>query len=340
MLYITTRDDRDAYTAHRALHENIAPDGGLYFPFHMPSFTRKEIVALGNFSFGETIADILNRFFSCGLTGWDIDFCIGRNPVNLEEVPHRMVIAELWHNLDGNYDHICKNLYHKISKTASGVASEWFVIASHIAVLFGMYGEMCSKECIIPGNWIDIAVPAGDLTASVAAVYARKMGLPLNTIICTYAENSGLWDLINYGELSVSAYSADPSCFERLVHSMFGKSGVEDLHTAIQNKKTYRIDLEDQPAIGEGMFCAVTGKGRDLHVVNSIYRSHAFVLDPVAALSVGGLQDYRAKTGESKLTLVLSCVSPMNCIAKISDATGIAKEKLITLLKNPQDRRQ
>ena len=46
MLYVTTRDNIEAYTAHKALTENRAPDGGFYVPFHMFRFSDEEIQSL------------------------------------------------------------------------------------------------------------------------------------------------------------------------------------------------------------------------------------------------------------------------------------------------------
>lgn len=339
MLYITTRDNRDAFTAYRALHESIAPDGGAYIPFRMPVFTAEEIAAFGTGSFGQTVAEILNRFFSGHLSGWDVDFCIGRNAVNLVTMPHRIAVAELWHNPDGVYDHICSSLFQKLSGTVSNVASEWFLLASHISVLFGLYGELCHSGVISYGDTFDITTIDVDFTVPLAAIYARQMGLPIDMIIITSVENSGLWDILHLGELNLAVESANAIAYERLVHATLGDTSVAALCSAMLAKKTFRIDSEQLMSFNRGLFCAVTGKDRSAQNVNSIYRSNSYILDPMAALSIGGLQDYRAKTGESKLTLVLSCTSPMNCVSQISDATGISPEKLTLLLKNPQDRR-
>lgn len=340
MLYITTRDDRDAYTAYRALHENAAPDGGAYIPFRMPMFSGDEIVQLGTKTFGEAVATILNRFFSCGLSGWDIDFCIGRNVIKLETMSHRMVVAELWHNPDGVYSHICSSLFNKLCGTTYNGPTEWFALATHIAVLFGIYSEMCRGNVIVAGDQMDITATADDLSIPIAALYARQMGLPIGTIIFTSEESSNLWDMIHLGELNISGESANTVNFERLIRATLGSAGVSALRNALLTKKTFRVDSELLASFNSGLFCSVTGRDRSAQNVNSIYRSNSYILDPMAALSVGGVQDYRAKTGESKLTLLLSCTSPMHCVSQISDATGISQEKLAMLLKNPQDRRQ
>lgn len=340
MLYITTRDNRDAYTAHRALHENLAPDGGAYVPFRMPLLSNEEIAELVSESFGQTVAEILNRFFACGLSGWDVDFCIGRNPLKLVTMSHRIVVAELWHNLDGAYDHIVSSLFNRLCGTVSNSVTEWFTLAAHIAVLFGIYSEMCRNNTISVGDKIDITLRADEFSIPLAAVYARQMGLPLEVIIFTCENDGGLWDMIHLGELSPSAATVNPIGYERLIHATLGNSGVASLHSAMLAKKTYRINEDMVTAFNRGLFCSVTGKNRGSQNVNSIYRSNSYIIDPVTALSIGGLQDYRAKTGESKLTLALSCTSPMNCVAQISDATGISQEKLSSLFKNSQDRRQ
>ena len=337
MLYVTTRDDRDAFTAHRVLHENTAPDGGAYIPFCMPTFSRDEIVEYAASGFSETVAAVLNRFFSSHLTGWDVDFCIGRNAVNLVPMSHRILVAELWHNPDGAYSHICYSLFKKICGTESGKATEWFLLATHIGILFGIYSEMCRAGVVSPGEMVEITVTEEDLSLPVAAVYAHQMGLPIEMIILTSDENSALWDLICQGELNSPLDSVSAVYYERLIHAILGKNSVTALQDALRCGKTFYVDEEQLALFNQLLFCAVTGKDRSSQNVNSIYRSNSYIIDPTAALSVGGLQDFRAKTGVSKMSLVLSCTSPMNCIPQICDATGIAKEKLLQFLKTPRN---
>ena len=47
MLYITTRDHSDAYTAHRVLVDNRAADGGMFLPMQMPVLSKEQISDLG-----------------------------------------------------------------------------------------------------------------------------------------------------------------------------------------------------------------------------------------------------------------------------------------------------
>ncbi|MBR0319604.1 MAG: hypothetical protein IIX10_00985, partial [Clostridia bacterium] len=58
-------------------------------------FSQEEINLLYGMSFNRRVAEVLNRFFHTKLTGWDIDFCIGRYPVRMEQLAHRIFMAEL-----------------------------------------------------------------------------------------------------------------------------------------------------------------------------------------------------------------------------------------------------
>lgn len=340
MLYKSIRNENDAYTAYRALHENFATDGGVFIPIRMPELSSNEILELASAGFSGAVAAILNKFFSCHLSDWDIDFCIGRNAVKLQSMTHRMVVAELWHNPDGSYGHVCTSLYNKICDTVSKPASEWFAVASHISVLFGIYSEMCRGGIIDVGDRIDVATLANDLSAPVAAVYARQMGLPIGTVALSCEDKGDLWDMIHLGELSVSAYNVDGNGYERLVHATMGVGQLNELLTAMHAKRTFRIPEDQLGEFNAGLFCSVVGKDRSVQNVNSIYRSNGYILDTSTALTVAGLQDYRAKTGDIHLTLVQSWTSPRHCLDCISDATGISQDKLLDILKNPIDRRR
>lgn len=332
MLYITTRDNRDANTAYKTLHNDMACDGGAYVPFRMPNFSAEELEDLVTGSFSETVAVILNRFFSARITGWDVDFCIGRNSLKVVQMPHRLTVAELWHNPKGTYESVVTELYRKIAETDTGKPTEWFAIAVRIAVLFGIYTYMRQSGYIAAGETYDISLPCDDFNVPVAALYARIIGLPIDTIVCTGEENSGVWDFIHLGELNTSLIGNNGIGFERYVYATLNSQAVEQLLEAKSNKRTYRVSEDELSTFNSGMFCATAGKKRSSQTINSIYRSNQYILDPVAAICVGGLQDYRAKVGESKQTLVLSEISPLIKAKEISEATGISSEKLKDLI--------
>lgn len=328
MLYITTRNQNDAYTAHRALLENCAPDGGRYVPFRLPIYSREEICALAEKTISATIADVLNTFFSGRLQSVDVEFSIGKNVAKLATMNHKIVIAELWHNLDGNFAYVEKQLNARLNDS-SAEPTFWVRVAVRISVFFALYGELLAAELIKPGQSFDISVPDDYFITASAAWYSRKMGLPINMIICSCQGTGELWDFIHRGEINTASVAAGliPE-MERLVQGTLGYQQVSAFRAACESGKAYVVDEESLPQLNEGLFCSVSGNERAKKTINSVYRSNGYLIDSNTALCFSGLQDYRSKTGESELTLILAETTPSASAEEISNATGIPAEKL------------
>lgn len=335
MLYITTRNDKDAFTAYRALTENVAADGGKFVPFHMPTFSHEEIVSLKSNTFGETIARILNLFFSSHLNGLDVDFAIGRNILHVVPMHHKILIAELWHNLDGSYNSILDSLYKIVlgDEHTNYKCTEWFQIAARIAILFAIYGQMLNTSVVDEVGCFDVCFSSDDLSAQMASMYAKSMGLPVRMIISTNVEDGSAWDLIHRGSLNPATANKElVDGAERLLHAAYGCQTVQKYLQCLSNGRVFSIHNEVLYQLNNSLFCSVPGNTRIGSNINSVYRSNAYIMAPDTALNFGGLQDYRAKTGESKLSLLFAEHTPVRYMKQISTATGIPSDKLIEMI--------
>lgn len=302
MLYVSTKNKADSFTAYRVLHEDMTPDGGLFAPFHLPSYTKEEIEGFKELSFSETVAKILNLFFSRRLTSWDVEFSIGRYPFRLENIGQRVMVAELWHNNQSNYNYIVTSLYHKLSDNPGENIPQWVYIAIEIAMLFGLYGELLRSGI----ENTDIAVTDDVLFYPVAAWYARKMGLPIGVILCGCKENSGLWEFLRRGEASATVSEQ----IQRLIYENFGTDEVAKFITAQENGRIYRLVETQRETISQGIYPTVIGPDRIPVVAASIQRTCGYTADPLTAAAYGAVQDYRAATGENRHTLLLSRFKP------------------------------
>lgn len=338
MLYVSTRDPKDAYTAHRALHEEFAPDGGMFVPFQEISFTSEELEALAADGFGQTVAKVLNRFFSCRLSGWDVDCCIGRSPLKLSSLGRRTVVAELWHNLEQSYSGLEQGLYTLISGSKNMPAG-WAVIAIRIAVVCGVVGELIR----IGVENADFAVATGDFTTPMAIWYARKMGLPVGMILCSCNENGALWELLQRGECSTGAAvvktnlpeldCAFPRQLEQLIFATQDREEFNRYLDVIARGGIYAPEEERLALINDGLSASVVGSPRVDSVISSVYRTNDYIIDPVTALAFGGLQDYRARSGENRTTVLLADRHPGFYADRISHAIGMTGRELMNRLK-------
>lgn len=312
MLYITTRGQKDAYTAHRALCNNYAPDGGCFVPFKMPQFNSNDLMQLQDKSFGEVISEIVNTFFAAGLTGWDIDLCAGKTPIQLHAMSHRVCIAENWHNPKGEYSYIVNNISNKL-RNEDTTPSLWTATVVRIATLFALYAQMLHQRLIELDQTFDIAVNGDDFFEPIAAWYARKLGLPIETIIVTCVDDGIVWDTIHRGVFpGGSIENSLKMNLEHLLSLTLGFNAVSDFDAAQNKGRAYAVCEALLPMLNKGLFCSVVGTNRAEATVSSVYRSNGYILDPAAARSYGGMQDYRAKTGSTNMTLVLSDVKPLD----------------------------
>lgn len=313
MLYVTTRNNRDAYTVQRALSENRGPDGGMYLPFRMPYFPLEELEELEKQGFSSTVAFVLNRLFRTRLTGFDVEFACGRSPVRLRQLRHRILVAELWHNPSDRYQGLEKSLITLVGGEKGGFAK----IAVRTAVLFGIYGIL-RREGI---HGADLAIVSGDFSGPISGLYGRCWGLNIGNIVCACNENRELWNLLSHGQLRTDAVCvstpvpqadvAVPEELERLIYEAGGTAEVQRYLDICRRGGVYTPDDGVLSHLRQGMRVCVVSSQRLGTIIPSVYRTHGYLLSPDGALAYGALQDYRSGTGQTGSAVLLEERSPL-----------------------------
>lgn len=329
MLYLTTRDKHDAYTYTWPLKSDTAENGGLYLPFKMPEFTASDIATLKEKSFGQCVAQMLNLFFSSKLTAWDVEFTIGRHPVKTVTLGQKVIVSELWRNLDGSYEKMEKNLAARICgcSAVDVKLTSWLRIGIRIAVLVGIFGQLQRQDLTDP---IDVAVPVGDFGLAMAVWYCRRMGLSIGNIICGCGENDGVWELLHMGEMRSAGTIPE---LERLIHGTFGVEETRKYCAAAASGSTYTLLPHMAKQLRSGLFSAVVSQERLTAAIPKVYGTSAYVMGPEVAVAYSSLMDYRAKTGARTTALLLADTNPMDNAAEVAAAMKMTEEKLKELLR-------
>lgn len=340
MLYATTRSNSHVETTHRAIHNDRCSDGGFFVPFRLPELDKEQILQMKNHSFGENMAGILNMFFSCNLTGWDVDFAIGRNPLKFTGIPHRILIAEAWHCAENRFEYIVKSLFQRFSvEEFGGVPTNWVRIAVRISAIFAAYGMLLAAGQVDVRVPLDVAFCTGDFSAVMAAWYARRMGLPLGNIICGCNANGAVWDLLHRGIMATNtvcvktntplADIAIPDNLERLVDHALGKDAVGVYLDTRCTGQLYTLSEEDLEKLRSGMFASVISDSRVNQVIHSVFSSNNYILSPYDAVAYGSLSDYRAKTGESRPAMIFSERSPVCDCEMVAKNMNVSVEEVL-----------
>lgn len=336
MLYVTTRINTDAFTPYRALTQDRGPEGGLYLPMRMPIFSDAQIASLKEKSFSENVADVMNRLFGTKLTGWAVEFAIGRYPVRLVELSSKVVVGESWHNPDWKFERLAKNLARFLADIGDDpVVTDWMRIAARIGILFGIYAELQRSGSDGP---MDVAVPSGDFSAPMAAWYARSWGLPIGNVVICCNENNSIWNLLHQGELRTDAVAlltslpdcdhAVPKDLERLIYSTLGPGENLRYREACRTGRTYYLQEYPLSRLREGMCASVVSTPRTESKILNIYKDNGYIPDPYTALCYSGLLDYRSQTGEGRTALILSEESPAFSLDMICRCLGLSRREL------------
>lgn len=300
----------------------------------------EEIQALAGKSFNRCVAETLNRLFNTRLSGWDVDFCIGRYSVRLEKLNQRILMGECWHNLEWEFPRMIRALAALVrgDQKLETIPGDWTCVGVRIAVLFGIFGELMRAEIASSGKPVDVVVTAGDFAAPMGAWYARFLGLPIGNIVSCCNDNGSIWDLFHHGQIRTDTVAIPtntpqlditlPSGLERLIYACGGVSEVHKYIEICRRGGNYCPDEVMLSRLSQGMHVSVISQRRMEATILNVYANNRYLLSPYAALQYAGLMDYRARTGESRYALILSERSPeldRNVVAK---AIGIDPRKL------------
>lgn len=336
MLYLTTRDGREAYPALRTLLDQRGPDSGLFLPFQIPVLSQEFLRGLSKKTFGECMAEILNQFFSARLNGWDVEFTIGRSPLKINSISHRIAIVETWHNPDKRFSRMVRSLSGRMlgREDIPETATDWGTLAVRIGVLFGSFAELGRLDLWDRHHPLDVAVPTGDFSVPMSVWYAKRMGLPVGKIICGCGDTSIPWDLLHHGEFRVDSYrrrageQTGLDSLERLLCCCLGWEEAAEYRRVCGAGGVYSPGAAAVQALRDGFFAGVISKKRVESILPNVWKTSGCLLEPESALAYGGLQDYRSITGESRPALILMEKSPLCDADAVCSAMGIPLERL------------
>lgn len=301
MLYQTTRNKIDIYTSYRALREDGAKDGGCFLPLRTPDLSDERFAGWKNNSVFENIAVMLNCFFDTKISPWDIECAVGKKPISITSINQKVIFAELWDNPKGSSDYLFSALYACL--LAEDFNNEkptlWARIAIRISLLFAVMGQL-KKDGI---EHFDVALYADDLEQAFAVAYFASMGAPIDIVVVSCDEKSGVWDFASKGILNGNAGLM--GCAEQFLYIALGRESL--LHCL---EYTENLSEEELSQTVKNLFVSVIGKDRIPVIISNVQRTFGCKLDCNTAASFGALQDYRAKSGESRMTVLFMESNP------------------------------
>lgn len=200
-----------------------------------------------------------------------------------------------------------------------------------IVYYFHSYLTLLRQGSIKGNEKINIVVPTGNFGNILAAYYAKKMGLPVNKLICASNENNILTDFINTGIydkrrnlILTSSPSMDILVSSNLERLLFHISGDDDIF--IRNKMDELIELGYYKIDNlnlEDFYGSYSTEEEVSFSINKVFAENSYLMDPHTAVAYNVYEKYRLETHDDTKTIIASTASPFKFGTKVASSINI-----------------
>lgn len=202
------------------------------------------------------------------------------------------------------------------------------------------YATLVKNEQIKNGERINITVPTGNFGNILAAYYAKKMGLPINKLICASNVNKVLTDFIEtgvydrnrdfYATCSPSMDILISSNLERLLYMLTDQNDaqIREWFGSLAETGRYEVTDDVKKVLKEEFFGGYCDDDQTKATISEIYKKYSYTCDTHTAVAVKVYEDYKKATGDETKTLIASTASPYKFSASVLEAIEGKKSDL------------
>ncbi|MBR4282760.1 MAG: threonine synthase, partial [Clostridia bacterium] len=204
---------------------------------------------------------------------------------------------------------------------SSANSINWGRLAPQIVYYVYSYASLLKEGTIKFGDKVNFVVPTGNFGNILAAYYAKKMGIPVNKLICASNKNNILTDFLTTGEynrnrpffttLSPSMDILISSNLERLLFDLTdGDERVKNWMTDLNDKGVYTIDAETKEKINS-LFCAgCCDDAETKDTIKKVFDKFGYLADPHTAVAINVYEKYVEETGDNTVSVIASTANP------------------------------
>ncbi len=217
---------------------------------------------------------------------------------------------------------------------SSANSINWGRLAPQIVYYISAYCDMLSRGEDYLKDGFNIVVPTGNFGNILAAYYAKKMGVPVNKLICASNANNVLTDFINTGKYdrNRSFYTTISPSMDILISSnlermLFELSGNDDKAVAkmqndLSESGTFTVNEEIKQKMGELFFGGCCDDKATLETIEELFSEYGYLCDTHTAVAMNVYKQYVEKTGDDRPTVIASTASPYKFAASVLSAVS------------------
>ncbi len=243
---------------------------------------------------------------------------------------------------------------HRVTLSSAN-SINWGRLMPQIVYYLSAYAELVRNNKVKPGSPIDVCVPTGNFGNILAAWYARRMGAPIDMLLCASNENRVLTDFINTGTYDISSrefvLTPSPSMdilvssnLERQLFELTGRNAeaicgwMDDL----RERRMFRIDPDTFASVRSAFAADSVDNATCLNTIREVFRQHNYLIDPHTAVAYQAAQRLRgenpvliastahwAKFGDNVYRALHGITPGKPLPAEVSSLTGCQLNELI-----------
>ncbi|MCQ2440969.1 MAG: threonine synthase [Clostridia bacterium] len=235
---------------------------------------------------------------------------------------------------------------------SSANSINWGRLAPQIIYYISAYCDLLKEKADLSKGF-NVTVPTGNFGNILAAFYAKKMGVPINKLICASNSNNVLTDFIKtgiydrnrkfYTTISPSMDILISSNLERMLFYLCGNDDnyVVSLQKQLSENGRFEIKSEVKERLQElfyGGFCDDT---ETLNTIKDTFDNYNYLCDTHTAVAVNVYGKYLKETGDNRPVVIASTASPYkfakSVLSAVSDKTSDSEFETVRLLSTVTD---
>jgi len=215
---------------------------------------------------------------------------------------------------------------------SSANSINWGRLLPQIVYYFAAYLQLVKKGEVTPGEKINFVVPTGNFGNILAGWYAKKMGLPVNKLICASNENKVLTDFFSTGVYDrkrefkqTNSPSMDILISSNLERFLFEitNHNAEKVNQWMQDLNTtgkFTVDAETKKAIDTILVGGFATEEETLATIKKVFTKEGYTLDTHTAVAVKVYNEYAEKTRDTHKSVIDATASPFKFNASVLEA--------------------
>ena len=195
-------------------------------------------------------------------------------------------------------------------------------LVPQVVYYFSAYADLLNQGAINLGDEVNFVVPTGNFGNILAAYYARSMGLPVGKLICASNRNNVLTDFFRSGVydtrrqfFKTTSPSMDiliSSNLERLLYECADRDGelIATWMRQLKESYTYAIGEQRQEWMNSVFDAGYADDQQCAEEIRTRFEVDGYLMDTHTAVASHVLREYREKTGDNTVAVIVSTASP------------------------------